>query len=196
VSCDLKPTENPGPHHQGDVRKLLHEAWDLMIAHPECKYLTNSAEWAYGDGPYHQKVKPETLVGAARRAAREEAVDFFLRLWTTPIKHICIENPVGHLSRIEPYSQIIQPYQFGDDASKKTCLWLKGLPPLKPTKYIAPRIVCGKPRWANQTDSGQNRLSPGPDRSADRAVTYQGIADAMAEQWGNPSITEIVFPCH
>lgn len=81
-------------------------------------------------------------------------------------------------------TQIIQPYEFGEDASKKTCLWLKGLPLLVPTRYVEPRIVDGKPRWANQTDSGQNKLSPSADRGAIRAVTYQGIAEAMAYQWG------------
>lgn len=98
---------------------------------------------------------------------------------------LALENPVGCIStRIRKPTQIIQPYQFGDDASKKTCLWLRNLPPLTPTKYIPPRMVNGKPRWANQTDSGQNKLGPSEDRWKERSRTYQGIADAMATQWG------------
>lgn len=155
-----------------------------MIAHPECTYLTNSAEWAYSDGPYHQKVKPTTLTGKARREAREEAVAFVKFLFSRDIPRIAIENPIGHLSsRIDRPAQVIHPHQFGDDASKGTCLWLKGLPLLTPTKQIAPRLVNGKPRWANQTDSGQNKLSPSDDRWAKRSITFQGIADAMAQQW-------------
>lgn len=181
-SCDLEPS-NP-PHYRGDVMDLLANDWDLGIFHPPCTYLTCSAEWAYKDGPYHQQVKPGTLVGAARREAREEALAFAQALWSAPIKHIAIENPVGALSRlIGKATQTIQPYQFGDDASKATCLWLKNLPALRPTRYVEPRVVDGKPRWANQTDSGQNRLSPSDDRAALRSVTYQGIAAALASQW-------------
>jgi hypothetical protein len=102
-----------------------------------------------------------------------------------PIDRIAIENPVGCIStRIRKADQYIQPHQFGEDASKKTGLWLKNLPKLVPTQQIAPRIVGGKKRWANQTDSGQNRLGPSEDRWKKRSQTYQGIADAMAEQWG------------
>lgn len=186
VSCDLLPSEKPGYHKQCDVREILHLGWDLLIAHPDCTYLTCSAEWAYGDGPYHQRVKPETLVGAARRAAREEALDFVRLLLAAPIKKKCIENPGrGAINtRIRKPDQIIQPNQFGHDASKATGLWLENLPLLVPTCYIQPRYVDGKPRWGNQTDSGQNNLSPGPDRWKDRARTYQGWADAMVDQWG------------
>lgn len=192
-SCDLLPCESTiegGYHLEGCVQWWLDNPewkWDMMIAHPECTYLTNSAEWAYGDGPYHQKVKPETLVGQARRDARDEAVHFVKYLWTRNIPRIVIENPVGHLSRhLGKPTQIIQPYQFGDDASKATCLWIKGLPPLLPTKLIAPRMVNGKPRWSNQTDSGQNKLSPSDSRGHERSKTFQGIADAMAKQWSQP----------
>jgi hypothetical protein len=142
VSCDLLPTEREGPHYQGDVRDLLTAGWDLMIAHPDCTYLTCSAEWAYKDGPYHQKVKPETLVGAARRDARERALDFVRLLMAAPIPKIAIENPRGVIStRICPASQYIQPYNFGDDASKITGLWLKNLPLLTPTQRQAGRLV-------------------------------------------------------
>jgi hypothetical protein len=183
-SCDLVPDAEGSPFHmQGDVLGVLYGGWDLAVFHPDCTFLTNSAAWAYGDGPYHQRVKPGTLVGAARRKAREEAVAFVRRLWAAPIPRIGIENPRGHLSRVLGKSQTVQPHQFGDDASKATCLWLKNLPLLRPTYAVAPRIVDGKPRWANQTDTGQNRLPPSVDRAMLRAATYPGIADAMADQW-------------
>lgn len=190
MSCDLLPTEAPGPHYQGDIRDVLSTMpWDLMIAHPDCTYLTNSAAWAYKDGPYHQAVKPETLVGAARRQARIEALGFVRLLMDAPIERIAIENPMGAISTaIRPATQYIQPHQFGHDASKITGLWLKNLSPLRATKNVPGRIVMhnGKQveRWANQTDSGQNKLTPGPDRWKDRARTYQGWADAFADQWG------------
>lgn len=193
-SCDLLNTESIGPHIEGDALDVLSEGWDLMIAHPPCTYLTNSAEWAYKDPDfnrypgvgYHQKLKPDTLFGEARRKARAQAVEFFLALWNCSIPKICIENPVGHMSKHLPKEsrQVIQPYQFGEDASKATCLWLKGLNPLKETKYIAPRMVNGKPRWGNQTDGGQNKLPQTDDRWALRSKTYKGIANAMANQWG------------
>jgi hypothetical protein len=185
MSCDLLETESPGPHYQGDVRDLLGAGWDLLIAHPDCTYLTCSAEWAYGDGPYHQKVRPGTLVGAERRKARKESLRFVELLMGAPIKHKCIENPRGVIgTRIKPATQYIQPHEYGHDASKTTGLWLENLPPLVPTRHITPRIVNGRPRWANQTDSGQNKLTPGPNRWKDRARTYRGWADAMADQWG------------
>jgi site-specific DNA-cytosine methylase len=117
---------------------------------------------------------------------QQRAIDFFMALANAPIKQICLENPVGIISTVwRKPDQIIQPWQYGHDASKKTCLWLKGLALLvsKPSDFVEPRIVCGKTRWANQTDSGQNKLGPSETRSADRARTYQGIARAMAEQW-------------
>jgi hypothetical protein len=184
VSCDFYPTEVAGPHYQGDVLNIINDGWDLMIAHPDCTYLTNSAAWAYKEGPYHQKVKPETPVGAEWIQLREEALQFVRTLLGANIKMIALENPVGVISTlIRPASQYINPYDFGDDASKKTGLWLNNLPLLVPTDYIPPRIAGGKKRWGNQTDSGQNRLSPGPDRWKDRSRTYVGIAKAMADQW-------------
>jgi hypothetical protein len=191
MSCDLLPTDQPGPHYQGSVLDILNDGWDLMIAHPPCTYLTCSAEWAYGDGPYHQKVKEGTLVGEARREARREAIEFVKTLYNAPIERIVIENPVGVLSREfrEP-DQFIQPYEYGEDGSKKTCLWLKGLPPLVPTRLHPPRLAKTKDgrgyafRWSNQTDSGQNKESPGADRWKIRSTTWQGWAEAMAEQWG------------
>ena len=193
MSCDLLPSESPGPHFQGDIFDAIAlGGWDLLIAHPDCTYLTSSAEWAYGDGPYHQKVKPETLVGSTRRAAREEALNFVRKLMNAPIKRKCLENPRGVIgTRIRPASQWIQPYEYGHDASKITGLWLEDLPPLVPTEKVRGRIVEYPPdsgrfveRWANQTDSGQNILTPSPDRWKERARTYQGWSDAMAAQWG------------
>lgn len=191
-SCDLLETESTGPHYQCDVRDIINDGWDLMIAHPDCTYLTNSAAWAYKDGPYHQKIKSDTLVGEALRVEREKALQFVQFLMNAPIDKIAIENPVGVIStRIKPASQYIHPYEYGHDASKKTGLWLKNLPLLIPTKTVNPRIIehpkgSGKmvKRWGNQTDSGQNNLSPSDDRWKDRARTYRGWADAMAEQWG------------
>lgn len=172
VSCDLLPAEDgSGLHHQGDVREILGDGWDLMIAHPPCTYLSVSG--------MHRTVR-----GLRDPQLTEDALTFVKLLLDAPIERICVENPVGVIStRIRRPEQIIQPYQFGHDASKKTCLWLKNLPRLQPTRYVEPRMVAGKSRWANQTDSGQNRLPPSADRWAKRSVTYQGIADAMAEQW-------------
>lgn len=172
LSCDLLPADDGSPHHyQGDVRDVLDKGWDLMICHPPCTYLSVS-------GLHWNKRNPE------RAALTEEALEFVQFLLEAPIHRIALENPVGCIStRIQPPNQIIQPYEFGDDASKKTCLWLKNLPELTPTAYVEPRIINGKKRWANQTDSGQNNLGPSPDRWKIRSKTYQGIADAMALQW-------------
>ncbi len=172
MSCDMLPTEQPGPHYQGDVRDVLHNGWDLLIGHPPCTYLSVSGmHW--------------TTRGLRDPQLTEDALAFARLLMDAPIARIAIENPVSIISsRIRKPDQIIQPYQFGHDASKKTCLWLKGLPPLRPTAFVDPRIVGGKPRWENQTDSGQNKLPPSKDRWRMRSKTYQGIADAMAAQWG------------
>lgn len=163
----------------------------MGVFFPDCTYLTNSAEWAYGNGPYHQKVKPETLVGEARSAAREEAILFVKQLWAAPIERIAIENPAGCLgTRWSPVSQFVQPYEFGDDASKKTGLFLKNLPLLIPTTRYPGRWVewprgSGKmvERWGNQTDGGQNKLPPTDDRWMLRSRTYEGLAAAFAAQW-------------
>jgi hypothetical protein len=169
----LLPTDVAGPHYQGDVRDVLHDGWDLMIAHPPCTYLASS-------GLHWNTKRPE------RAQQTEEALAFVRLLLDAPIPRIALENPIGCIStRIRKPEQVIQPYWFGDDASKATCLWLKNLPPLRPTKLIEGRIVNGKRRWANQTDSGQNRLGPSEDRWKKRSETYQGIAEAMAAQWGN-----------
>jgi hypothetical protein len=171
LSCDLLPTAAPGPHYQGDVLDVLHDGWDLMVAHPPCTYLAASGmHW--------------TTRGLRDPGLTEEALAFVRTLMGAPIARIAVENPIGAISsRIRRPDQIVQPHEFGDDASKRTCLWLKGLPPLRPTCHVAPRRVNGRPRWSNQTDSGQNRLPPSADRWRLRSVTYTGIARAMATQW-------------
>jgi hypothetical protein len=194
-SCDLLPAVDGSPHHlQCDVLSVLNDGWwDLGIFHPVCTYLTNSAEWAYKDPDftrypgvgYHQKLKPETLFGVARRQARIESVDFVFRIRDSKIPRKVFENPNGHLSTAwRKPDQTIQPHWFGDDASKATCLWIEGdLPLLVPTIHVPPRMVNGRPRWANQTDGGQNKLSPSENRRALRSETYPGIANALADQY-------------
>ena len=158
-------------HIQGDVTEILDDGWDLMIAHPPCTYLASS-------GLHWNKRRPE------RQAQTDAALEFVRVLLAAPIPRIAVENPIGCISsQIRKPDQIIHPWQFGDDASKATCLWLKGLPNLMPTNVLPGGR---KARRANQTESGQNKLGPSPDRWALRSVTYQGIADAMADQWGNP----------
>ena len=171
MSCDLLPTEKPGPHYQGDVMHVLDQGWDLMIAHPPCTYLSVSGiHWNDRARGWDET---------------EKALEFFRLLLNAPIPKIAIENPVGIVSsRIIKPDQTIQPYRFGADASKATCLWLKTLPLLIPAAYVPPRIVGGKRRWANQTDGGQNKLAPSHDRWKERSRTYPGIAAAMADQWG------------
>lgn len=170
TSCDLLPTDSPGPHHQGDVRDILDDGWDLMIAHPPCTYLASS-------GLHWNKRRPE------RAAFTEDALGFVRLLLEAPIPRIALENPIGCISsRIRKPEQIIQPWQFGHDASKATCLWLKGLPLLRATNELPGGR---KARRANQTSSGQNCLPPSADRWKIRSTTYKGIADAMASQWGS-----------
>lgn len=203
-SCDLKPCSGGHPewHIQDDILNVINGGcfplgndfkrdeviiykWDKGIFFPDCTYLTCSAEWAYKEPPYHQKVKPGTLVGEARKLARKRAIEFVKKLYNCGIQEIAIENPIGVLStEWRKPNQIIHPYNFGEDASKSTCLWLKNLPRLNGTKYIEPRIVNGKERWGNQTDGGQNKLTPSDNRAELRSKTYSGIAKAMAEQWG------------
>lgn len=168
VSCDLLPTESPGPHIQGDVLEVLDQDWDLMIAHPPCTHLCRQSwRWICNRG-----LQKDYLA----------AVRFFRHIIDCSCEKICIENPVPHSqARIDvgKYSQIIQPYQFGHDYSKKTCLWLKGLPKLKPTKEV---------ELTYYTTPNGKRYTKGwyftPRNSKARSVTFQGISDAMAQQWG------------
>jgi hypothetical protein len=179
VSCDLLDCESSssGEHYKGDVRNILDNDWDLMIAHPPCTYLCSS-------GLHWNKRVP------GRQALTDEALDFIRLLLNAPIERIALENPVGCIStQIKKPDQIIQPYMFGDDASKQTCLWLKNLPLLVPTDRIAGRMVTtpsGKvvERWSNQCDNyGQDKTPPSADRWKIRSTTYAGIAKAMADQW-------------
>lgn len=166
-SCDLLPSEIEGQHYQGDVRDMLSEHWDLMIAHPPCTHLAVSgARW------FHLK-----------QAEQAEALEFVRLLMSANIQKIAIENPVSIISsRIRKPDQIIQPYQFGHEATKTTCLWLKGLPKLQATNIVGKgsRHVTksGKslPTWYN--------LPPSPTRWKERSKTFEGIALAMANQWG------------
>ena len=173
MSCDLLPTDTSGPHYQGDVFDIINDGWDLMIAHPPCTYLSVSGmHW--------------TTRGLRDPRLTEDALDFVKALMAAPIERIAVENPISVISsRIRKPDQIIQPWMFGHDASKKTCLWLKNLPLLSSTQMIEPRIVNGRTRWGNQTASGQNKLAPSADRWKIRSETYKGIAHAMAAQWGD-----------
>lgn len=191
VSCDLVPSEQPGPHLQCDVREVLGEQWDLMVAHPPCTYLAVSgARWFAG-----------------RHQEQQNALAFVRTLLDAPIPRIALENPVSVLAtHLGPPDQTIQPWLFGHPDSKRTCFWLKNLPCLRPTTVLEPhQYICpdcrqvfpprygmygcacltnrvAKPLWANMTPSRQNKLGKG--RTRQRSRTYPGIAAAMAQQWG------------
>lgn len=157
ISCDLLPTEAPGPHYQGDVRDIINDGFDLMIGHPPCTHLAVS-----GSRWFKDKVEEQ-----------EEALEFVRILMGAPIAKIAIENPISVISsRIRKPDQIVQPWQFGHGETKATCLWLKGLPKLRPTNVVEGR------------EARVHRMPPGPDRWKERSRTYSGIALAMADQWG------------
>lgn len=202
-SCDTEHCSGGHPewHIQDDVLLYIDTGeWDMMIAHPPCTYLTVAN--TYMNRGCSKYTADEAI------SLRHDAVMFFFALAEAPIPKICIENPIGIMSKIyRKPDQIIQPWEFGHPESKATCLWLKGLPILKPTvwaEFTQYRCKCGnvfdaklgkygccdwpaKPLWQNQTKSGQNKLAPSPDRAKLRAKTYPGIAAAMAEQWSNPT---------
>jgi len=168
-SCDLLPSEREGKHIEGDVLAVLLDNWDLMIAHPPCTHLAVS-------GAKHFSEKQ-------RDGRQEEAIAFFLALARAPIPRVCIENPVSIMSSLyRKPDQVIHPFQFGHEAEKSTCLWLRGLPLLAPSKTVGRgrRHVTkgGKslPEWYN--------LPPSSDRAKIRSRTFPGIAEAMADQWG------------
>ena len=167
ISCDLLPSIAPGPHIKGNVFDILFRAcWDLVIAFPPCTDL------AVSGARYFNKKRSD--------GRQDRSVKFFMDFLNCYCP-LCIENPVGIMSRIyRKPDQIIQPWQFGDPESKKTCLWLKSLPLLIPTKILN-KPISG--RWKNQTPSGQNSLGPSADRAQKRSITYRGIAEAMADQW-------------
>lgn len=159
ISCDLLPTERPGPHYQGDVRDILMDGFDLMVAHPPCTHLAVSGARWFKDKPKEQK----------------EAIDFFMMLVNADIPKIAIENPVSIMStQYRKPDQIIQPWMFGHGETKATCLWLKNLPLLEPTNIVEGR--------ANRI----HKMPPSQDRWKLRSITYRGIAEAIANQWGIP----------
>ena len=158
LSCDLLPSEKPGPHYQGDVFDIIDQGWDLMIAHPPCTHLAVSGARWFKD----------------KQDEQAEALSFVRRLLDAPVPRIALENPISIIStRIRKPDQIIQPWQFGHGETKATCLWLKGLTPLQHTNVVSGR----EPRV--------HKMPPGPDRWKERSRTYTGIAAAMADQWGN-----------
>ena len=178
-SCDLLEGEGEFRefHFRGDVREYLRaDRWDLGIFHPTCTYLCNSGvRWLYGG--------KGTARDPGRWARMEEAIKFVGELWAAPIRSVALENPIMHVHARQrfgfDYSQILQPWQYGHKAMKATCLWLRGLPLLEPTNVIGPPTAAQRKVW-----NKVHRESPGPDRWKRRSRTYEGIAEAMAEQWG------------
>ena len=172
-SCDLEPTEKPGNHHQGDIFDIINDGWDLMIAHPPCTHLACS-----GAAHFAKKIAD---------GRQQQGIDFFMRLAECNIPKYAIENPIGIMSnRYRKPDQIIQPWQFGYETTKATCLWLRGLPKLEPTNIVSKGKV-----WVSK--DGKKRMSqwfyessylPPKEREKMRNRTFQGIADAMAQQWG------------
>lgn len=168
MSCDLLPTDSPGPHYQGDVFDVIDYPWELMIGHPPCTHLSVSGSRHFAE---------KKLDGR-----QQAAVSFFMRLirQSAHIPMVAIENPVCIMSRLyRKPDQIIQPWQFGHGETKATCLWLNGLPLLQPTNIVEGR------------ENRIHRMPPSPDRWKERSKTFQGIADAMASQWGSPAQMEI-----
>ena len=180
MSCDLAPTDVPGPHYEGDVMDIITDNWDLLIAFPPCTYLTLTGnKW----------FKPEFADRfPERHQQRKDAIDFFMQIANMPISRIAIENPIGIMSsHYRKPDQIIQPWQFGFPTTKATCLWLKNLPLLKPTNIVEKgEVVISKSgnrmsKWYYETS--KLPLKNGA-RAKARSVTFQGVADAMADQWG------------
>lgn len=181
MSCDIRPTEQPGNHYQGDVRDVLNDGWDLMIGHPYCTFNTLAGiRWMYHPDDTHlpsffRRRHPQY---PNRMQDFEEGAKFFNTLMAAPIERICIENSQPHglaMSRIGRYTQVVQPWMFGEPYTKAACLWLKNLPPLVPRtkKRDFPRI-----------EAACHLAPPGPEREKERSRTYAGIANAFAEQWG------------
>jgi hypothetical protein len=169
MSCDIIPTDVPGPHYQGSVLDVLDQGWDLLIAHPPCTYISNA-------GAKH--LYPKKTLNKDRYLKGMEAVKFFMKLYNANILKIAVENPIpSKVFGLPQYSQTIQPYEYGHPFQKRTCLWLKNLPNLKPTNIV---------EKAQSTKIAGNWFNAGgKERQKNRAKTFQGIADAMADQWGN-----------
>jgi len=185
-SCDIQPCDGDNTYHfQQDVTEIIYnDCWELLIAHPPCTYLSNS-----GSLRLYKGGKKANGIDRDRWEKMVKAAVFFRLFLCADIPKICVENPVIHGHAMEhigeKYIQTIQPYQFGHPESKRTCLWLKGLPELKPTNILT-KPECGY--WDNQCPGGQNKLGPSPTRAKDRSKTYQGIAEAMANQWGQEKL--------
>jgi len=177
-SCDIEPTDIPGNHYQGDVMDIINDGWDMMIAHPPCTYLTVTGnKW----------FKPEYKDRfPTRQQDRQDAIDFFMSLVNAPIDKIAIENPIGIMSTVyKKPNQIIHPWQFGHEASKSTCLWLKGLSNIEPTNIVDKGEFVTYKSGKRMTKWYADAASKSPqERAKIRNTTFQGIANAMAEQWG------------
>ena len=172
VSCDILPTETPGNHYQGDIMDVINNEWDLMVAHPPCTYLAVSGNRWMKDNPEREKL-------------RIKAVKFFMLLAECSIPKVCIENPVGIMStQWRKPDQYVQPYEFGHPETKKTGLWLKGLPKLNSTKVVTPEYIIGKDGNRYSRIHYMSQWNNPDDRAKERSRTYRGIADAMAAQWG------------
>lgn len=188
-SCDLEPTELPGNHVQGDVLDILDDGWDLMIAHPPCTYLTvTGGRWFYHpeDRALPREQRRAHPLYPNRASDRDKAIQFFMALYHAPIKRVAIENPVGVMStRFRKPDQIIRPCEFGEDSTKKTCLWTRGLRPLVPTKLIpATTKVTSTGRRFDKWYWDTSLISNLEERRRVRSRTFPGIAEAMAIQWG------------
>jgi hypothetical protein len=171
ISCDLLPTEIPGNHYQGDVRDMLNDGFDMMIGHPTCTYMTNSGvRWLHKD--------------PSRWGKLDDAAEFFKLLWNAPIDKICLENPIMHKYAIEriglKHHQLVQPWMFGHMEQKATCLWLKNLPLLTHTDNVKEKMML----LPNKQRQRIHYLPPSENRWKERSKTFEGLADAMAKQWG------------
>jgi hypothetical protein len=171
ISCDLLPTEIPGNHYQGDVRDMLNDGFDMMIGHPTCTYMTNSGVcWLHKD--------------PSRWGKLDDAAEFFKLLWNAPIDKICLENPIMHKYAIEriglKHHQLVQPWMFGHMEQKATCLWLKNLPLLTHTDNVKEKMML----LPNKQRQRIHYLPPSENRWKERSKTFEGLADAMAKQWG------------
>ena len=171
-SCDIEPTDIPGNHYQGDVMDIINDGWDMMIAHPPCTHLAVS-------GARHFEAK-------RKDGRQQQGIDFFMSIINAPISKMAVENPIGIMSTIyRKPDQIIQPWEYGHNATKSTCLWLKGLPLLKPTNIVDKgefvTFKSGKRMTKWYADAGKKLPQ---ERAKIRNKTFQGIANAMAEQWG------------
>lgn len=185
MSCDLLPSDAGDPHYQGDIFDIIDDGWDLAIFHPPCTFLTNAGvRWLHEHVASRNGKKP-TISGKARWAEMEKGAEFFKRLLESDIPRIAVENPIPHKYAVQrigrKYDQIVQPWMFGHTERKATCFWLKGLPKLVPTNDVKAAMLLLPKREQQRL----HYLPPSPDRWKIRSKTFDGIAQAMAQQWGN-----------